>query len=44
LIVDPWGKILAELPQGDGHVAADVDVAALDKLRSEFPVLGNRRL
>ena len=44
LIVGPWGKILAELPQGDGHVAADVDVAALDKLRSEFPVLGNRRL
>jgi nitrilase len=44
LIIDPWGQILAELPEGDGHVAADVDMARLDKLRSEFPVLGNRRL
>jgi len=44
LIIGPWGQILAELPEGDGHVAADVDIAGLDKLRSEFPVLGNRRL
>ena len=44
LIVDPWGRILAEQPDGDGHVAADIDPVALQKLRSEFPVLGNRRL
>lgn len=44
LIVDPWGQILAELAEGDGHVAADVDTARLEKLRSEFPALSNRRL
>ena len=44
LIVDPWGRILAEQPDGDGHVAADIDPVKLKKLRSEFPVLGNRRL
>jgi len=44
LIVDPWGRILAEQPDGDGHVAADIDPVKLQKLRSEFPVLGNRRL
>ena len=44
LIVDPWGQVLAELPQGDGHVAADIDKAKQLKLRTEFPALNNRRL
>lgn len=44
LIVDPWGHVLAELPEGAGHVAADLDTQKLQQLRVEFPVLGNRRL
>jgi len=44
LIVDPWGKIVAELPDGNGHVSAVVDRDRLDKLRREFPALKNRRL
>lgn len=44
LIVDPWGRIVAERESGDGHVAADIDQAATDKLRREFPALDNRRL
>ena len=44
LIVDPWGQIMAETPEGDGHVAADIDVAQQAKLRTEFPALNNRRL
>ena len=44
LIVDPWGHVLAELPEGAGHVAADLDTQRLQQLRVEFPVLGNRRL
>ncbi len=44
LIVDPWGKVLAELPDGAGHLVADIDTAKLEKLRNEFPVLKNRRL
>jgi predicted amidohydrolase len=44
MIIDPWGNILAELAEGDGHVAANIDLAWQEKLRSEFPALGNRRL
>lgn len=44
LIVDPWGRILAETADGDCHVAADIDPELPAKLRSEFPVLANRRL
>jgi predicted amidohydrolase len=44
MIVDPWGNILAELAEGDGHVAANIDLAWQEKLRCEFPALGNRRL
>ena len=43
LIVDPWGQVLAELPDGTGHVAADVDTQRQQQLRVEFPVLSNRR-
>ena len=44
MIVDPWGKVLAELDDGDGIVDAVVDPAAQSALRNEFPVLSHRRL
>ncbi|MDH5622805.1 MAG: carbon-nitrogen hydrolase family protein, partial [Gammaproteobacteria bacterium] len=44
LIVDPWGRILAEAADGDCFVAADIDPGQPAKLRSEFPALANRRL
>jgi hypothetical protein len=44
LIVDPWGRILAERVDGEGVVAADMDPALPPRLRSEFPALANRRL
>ena len=43
LIVDPWGQVVAELPEGSGYVAADIDSEKQEKLRIEFPVLSNRR-
>lgn len=42
LIVDPWGRILAEQPSGDAVVAADIDPQLPGKLRAEFPALANR--
>ncbi len=44
LICDPWGRILAEEPNGNCVVAADIDPALPTRLRSEFPALSNRRL
>ena len=44
LIIDPWGRILAEAGDGNGFVAADIDPSLPAKLRSEFPALVNRRL
>jgi len=44
MIIDPWGKVLAEQATGDCHVAADIDPDLPAKLRGEFPALANRRL
>jgi predicted amidohydrolase len=42
-IVDPWGRVLAERPKGEGVVWADLDLAALNRLRADFSVLSDRR-
>lgn len=44
MIVDPWGKILAELADGPGVVTAEIDLDYLEKVRAELPALRHRRL
>jgi predicted amidohydrolase len=44
LIIDPWGRVLAEAADGNGFIAADINPLLPEKLRSEFPALANRRL
>src|SRR3954452_9853230 len=44
LIVDPWGLVLATAPDGVGHVSAELDLGALQRIRRELPSLANRRL
>ncbi|MBS0397342.1 MAG: carbon-nitrogen hydrolase family protein [Proteobacteria bacterium] len=44
LIVDPWGKVEACLPEGAGLVCADLDLSGQAATRERFPVLANRRL
>lgn len=44
LIVDPWGKIEACLPDGTGLVGVDLDLAGQAATRERFPVLANRRM
>jgi len=44
MIVDPWGKILAELPDGAGVITAEIDLEYLVKIRAELPSLKHRRL
>jgi predicted amidohydrolase len=44
LIVDPWGLILAQAPDGEGIIYARLDHDRLKKLRRELPCLHHRRL
>lgn len=44
MIVDPWGRIVARLPEGTGVVTAAVDRALMTRLRRDFPALSHRRL
>ncbi|HXQ62391.1 MAG TPA: carbon-nitrogen hydrolase family protein [Acidimicrobiales bacterium] len=43
MIVDPWGTVLAERPEGPGHVVADLDLAGQQEVRSLLPSLAHRR-
>src|SRR5215210_4044716 len=43
IVVDPWGTVLAQCPDRDGHALAILDLDYLDRLREEFPALANRR-
>lgn len=43
-IVDPWGRVLAELGDGDGVITADLDRDRLAQVRADMPTLDHRRL
>jgi nitrilase len=44
MIVDPWGKVIGELPDGPGVVVAEIDLDYLAKVRAELPALAHRKL
>lgn len=44
MIIDPWGRILDVLDQGEGLVIADTDKDALAAIRQRMPVYEHRRL
>ena len=44
LIVDPWGTIVAECPDGEGFCLATVDTHRVDTIRSQIPMASNRCL
>jgi predicted amidohydrolase len=43
MIVDPWGLVLAQAPDTEGFIAADLDFAAQDDVRERLPSLQHRR-
>ena len=43
MIVDPWGVVLAQAPDAETVVVADLDLAAQDRVRARFPALHHRR-
>lgn len=42
IAIDPWGRILAQLAEGDGLVVTDVDLATLKRVRTDLPALQHR--
>ena len=43
MIVDPWGVVLAQAPDTECFISADLDFAVQDEMRSSLPSLRNRR-
>jgi predicted amidohydrolase len=43
IIIDPWGEVIAELPEGDGYAIAEVDPARVADIRRQVPSLANQR-
>jgi len=44
MIVDPWGVVLAQVPDGEGMALAELDFDRQDRLRRELPALSHIRL
>jgi predicted amidohydrolase len=44
VVVDPWGRIIAEAGTDEEVLNVDIDLAMVGKIRAEFPVLRDRRL
>ncbi|MCW9024142.1 MAG: carbon-nitrogen hydrolase family protein [Gammaproteobacteria bacterium] len=44
MIVDPWGAVIDELPNGSGVVIADLDLERIRNIRRNFPVLEHRKI
>jgi len=42
MVVDPWGEVIAVLPEGEGVVMADIDPARLASVRAQLPALQHR--
>lgn len=43
MLIDPWGKVLNCLEDGEGVVIADLDMDAMQKIRNNLPALKHRR-
>ena len=43
MIVDPWGLVLAQAPDREGHVLAELDLERQLEIRAQLPSLANRR-
>ncbi len=44
VVVDPWGRVVAEAGYDEQVLQVDIDLADVAEIRAEFPVLSDRRL
>jgi deaminated glutathione amidase len=43
MIVDPWGEVLAQAGEEEGHIVAELDLERQMEIRAQLPSLANRR-
>jgi deaminated glutathione amidase len=43
MIADAWGIVLAQAPDGEGHIVAELDLERQREIRAQLPSLANRR-
>ncbi len=43
MIADPWGVVLAQAPDRECYIVADLDFAEQDRVRAQLPSLANRQ-
>ncbi|MBU3578162.1 carbon-nitrogen hydrolase family protein [Polynucleobacter sp. UK-Kesae-W10] len=44
MLIDPWGEILADLPEGSGFISGVLSKNKLNEVRSQLPALAHRKL
>ena len=44
MLIDPWGQILTNLPQGEGLITGTLSKDKLNEVRSKLPALKHRKL
>ena len=44
MLIDPWGEILIQKPEGEGVVMGELDLAQIASVRASLPALQHRRL
>ncbi|RYZ13374.1 MAG: carbon-nitrogen hydrolase family protein [Comamonadaceae bacterium] len=44
MVVDPWGEVVAQQPEGEGVVLFELDIARLERCRTQLPALSHRVL
>jgi len=44
MLIDPWGEVLASLPEGEGFISGVLCKEKLNEVRSKLPALAHRKL
>lgn len=44
MLIDPWGEVLARLPEGEGVVAGTLSAERIAEVRAQLPALAHRTM